>query len=164
MINPTIEAAINDQIKHEFESAYLYLSMSAYFESVNLSGFAHWMRLQYEEETVHAMKLFDYLHDRGGRAVLQAMAQPQSTFNSSLEVFEMALHHEQRVTALINSLYDLAIKENDHATQIHLQWFITEQVEEEKSASDVVEKLKMAGDHPGALFLLNEQLGSRAAE
>ncbi len=122
------------------------------------------MRLQYEEETVHAMKLFDYLHDRGGRAVLQGFEQPQSSFNSSLEVFELALHHEEKVTALINSLYDLAIKENDHATQIHLQWFITEQVEEEKSASDVVEKLKMAGDHPGALFLLNEQLGGRAAE
>jgi ferritin len=164
MINQTIQDALNEQIKHELESAYLYLSMAAYFESVNLQGFAHWMRLQHQEETAHGMKLFNYLNDRGGRVRLQAIAQPQTDFASSLEVFEQALTHEQKVTALINNLYDLAIKHNDHATQIHLQWFITEQVEEEKNAQDVVDKLKMAADHPGALFLLDQQLASRMAE
>jgi ferritin len=164
MINQTIQQALNEQIKHELESAYVYLSMAAYFESINLQGFAHWMRLQHQEETSHAMKLFDYLHDRGGRVLLKAIEQPPVEFDSCMDVFERALAHEQKVTTLINSLYDLAIKENDHATQIHLQWFITEQVEEEKSAAEVVDKLKMAGDHPGALFLLDQQLGGRQAE
>ncbi len=164
MINQTIQDALNEQIKHELESAYLYLSMAAYFESVNLQGFAHWMRLQHQEETAHGMKLFNYLNDRGGRVHLQAIEQPKTDFQSSLEVFEQALAHEKKVTALINNLYDLAIKQNDHATQIHLQWFITEQVEEEKNAQDVVDKLKMAADHPGALFLLAQQLASRMAE
>ncbi len=164
MINQTIQDALNEQIKHELESAYLYLSMAAYFESVSLQGFAHWMRLQHQEETAHGMKLFDYLNDRGGRVILQAIEQPKTDFQSSLEVFEQALAHEKKVTALINNLYDLAIKQNDHATQIHLQWFITEQVEEEKNAQDVVDKLKMAADHPGALFLLDQQLASRMAE
>jgi ferritin len=164
MINETIQDAINDQIKHEFESAYLYLSMSAYFEAVNLQGFAHWMHLQYQEETAHALRLFNYLQDRGGRVRLRAIEQPQTDFSSSLEVFELALNHEKKVTALINNLYDLAKKHSDHATQIHLEWFITEQVEEEKNASDVVEKLRMASDHPGALFLLDQQLAGRAAE
>ncbi|MBA3469421.1 MAG: ferritin [Herpetosiphonaceae bacterium] len=164
MINHTIQDALNEQIKHELESAYLYLSMAAYFESVNLQGFAHWMRLQHQEETAHGMKLFNYLQDRGGRVRLQAIEQPKTDFSSSLEVFEQALKHEQKVTALINGLYDLAIRENDHATQIHLQWFITEQVEEEKNAQDVVDKLKMAADHPGALFLLDQQLASRMGE
>jgi len=164
MINQTIQDALNEQIKHELESAYLYLSMAAYFESVNLQGFAHWMRLQHQEETAHGMKLFNYLNDRGGRVHLQAIEQPKTDFQSSLEVFEQALAHEKKVTALINNLYDLAIKQNDHATQIHLQWFITEQVEEEKNAQDVVDKLKMAADHPGALFLLDQQLASRMAE
>ncbi len=164
MINHTIQDALNEHIKHELESAYLYLSMAAYFESVNLQGFAHWMRLQHQEETAHGMKLFNYLQDRGGRVRLQAIEQPKTDFSSSLEVFEQALKHEQKVTALINGLYDLAIRENDHATQIHLQWFITEQVEEEKNAQDVVDKLKMAADHPGALFLLDQQLASRMGE
>jgi ferritin len=136
--------------------------MSAYFESVNLSGFAQWMRVQNEEERLHAMKLYDHMHDRGGRIVLQALEQPKMDYGSALEVFETALKHEQKVTASINALYTQAQKENDYAAQVMLQWFITEQVEEEKNATQIQDKLRMIGNDPSALFMLDEQLGTRA--
>ncbi len=161
MLSKKLQDAINDQIKHELYSAYLYLSMSAHFEAVNQPGFARWMRLQSQEEASHAMKLFDFIHDRGGRVVLQAIAQPPGEFKSPLEVFQQALEHEQKVTGMIHRLYELAGKENDYATQVMLQWFITEQVEEEKTAGDVVEQLRSIGEQPAALFMLDRQLGAR---
>ena len=161
MLSNAVEKAINDQIKNELYSAYLYLSMSAYLESANLPGMARWMRLQSDEEMAHAMKFFDYVYDRGGRVVLQAIDQPPAEFGSPLDVFEKALAHEQRVTGLINQIYDLAVKENDYPSQIELQWFITEQVEEEKSAGDIVELLKVIGDHGPSVIMVDTQLGAR---
>jgi ferritin len=152
---------MNEQIKNEFYSAYQYLSMAAYCESANLPGFARWMRMQAREEVEHAMKFYDFILDRGSRVLLQAMDQPVADFGSPLEVFEQALEHEQRVTAMINDLYRLAVKENDYASQTFLQWFVTEQVEEEKNAGDVVETLKMIGGKSEALFLLDRELGER---
>lgn len=161
MISTTVQDAVNEQISTEFYSAYVYLGMSAYFESVNLPGCAHWMRLQYHEETAHALKLFDYLHNRQGTVVLQAIKQPAERFASPLEVFETALRHEKHVTAMINKLYALAQKEADYATQVELQWFITEQVEEEKNAGGIVDQLKMIGDNQVALLMLDRQLAAR---
>jgi ferritin len=161
MLSNAVEKAINDQIKNELYSAYLYLSMSAYLESANLPGMARWMRLQSDEEMAHAMKFFDYVYDRGGRVVLQAIDQPPAEFGSPLDVFEKALAHERKVTGLINQIYDLAVKENDYPSQIELQWFITEQVEEEKSAGDIVELLKVIGDHGPSVIMVDNQLGAR---
>ena len=161
MLGKAVEEAMNEQIKNELFSAYQYLSMAAYCESENLPGFAQWMRAQSREETEHAMKFYDFILDRGGRVLLQALDQPVADFGSPLEVFEQALEHEQRVTAMINDLYGLAVKENDYASQTFLQWFVTEQVEEEKNAGDVVETLKMVGDSREALFLLDRELGLR---
>lgn len=164
MLSKTIQDALNEQIKHELYSSHLYLSMSAYCESINLPGFAHWMRMQSEEERGHALKIFDYINDRGGRVTLLSIDQPPSEFESPLHVFEQALEHERKVTALINELYGLAHKENDYATQALLQWFVTEQVEEENTASQIVEELKMVGSQGTALFMLDRQLGSRMPE
>jgi ferritin len=161
MLSKVVEDAINEQIKNELYSAYLYLAMSAHFEVANLPGSAHWMRLQSQEEVEHAMKFFDYVNERGGRVVLQAINQPPAEFKSPLDIFQQALEHEQKVTGMINNLYALAVKENDYPTQVMLQWFIEEQVEEEKSAGDVVEQLKMIGDHIPSLLMLDRQLGAR---
>ena len=161
MLGKTIQDAINEQIKNELYSAYQYLAMAAYCESVNLSGFAHWMRTQSQEETEHAMKFYDFILDRNGRVVLQAIEQPVVEFGSPLEVFERALEYEREVTAMINDLYGLADRENDYASQTFLQWFVTEQVEEEKKAGDVVETLKMIGDKSEALVLLDRELSRR---
>ena len=161
MLGKEIQDAMNEQVKNEFYAAYQYLSMAAYCESENLPGFAHWMRTQAQEETQHAMKFYDFILDRNGRVVLQAVEEPVVEFGSPLEVFERALEHEQRVTAMINDLYGLAVRENDYASQTFLQWFVTEQVEEEKNAGDVVETLKMIGDRSEALFLLDRELGRR---
>jgi ferritin len=163
MISPTIQNAINEQIKHEFYSSYLYLSMSAYFETLSLPGFASWMRVQSQEEHEHAMKFFDFLNDRDGTVELQALDQPPGEFQSPLDVFEQALAHERKVTTLIHRLYEQALKENDYATQTLLQWFITEQVEEEKNASQIVEQLKMTGGDSTALLLLDRELAGRGA-
>ncbi|HEX9374364.1 MAG TPA: ferritin [Roseiflexaceae bacterium] len=162
MISKTMQAAINDQIKHEFYSSFLYLSMSAYFETINLPGCAHWMRAQSQEEQEHALKFFDFLNDRGGSVELQALDQPPSEFQSPLDAFQQALDHERKVTSLIHRLYELALKEGDYATQAHLQWFITEQVEEEKNASQIIEQIKMTGGQASALFMLDRQLAARS--
>ena len=162
MLSNKLEDALNGQSNAEFYSAYLYLAMSAYFQSVNLSGFAHWMRLQAQEELEHAMKFYDYVHERGGRVVLHPVEDPPSKWESPLAAFEQAYRHEQKVTGLINDLYELAEKERDHATKIFLQWFITEQVEEEASASEVVEKLKLLGeDTASGLYILDRELAQR---
>ena len=163
MIGKKIQDAMNEQIKNELYSAYLYLSMAAYCESINLPGCAHWMRMQEQEERLHAFKFFDFIHERGGRVTLRAIDQPPSEFESLLGVFEKTLEHEQKVTAMINDLYALAIQEKDYASQIFLQWFITEQVEEEDSASQIVETLKMIGDKGHALLMLDRELGGRGA-
>jgi len=162
MLKKIVQDALNEQIKAELESAYIYLAMSAYSEAVNLRGFAKWMRAQSREEVGHALKLFDYVNDRGGRVILQAVAQPPVDYQSVLDMMEHTLRHEQKVSALINQLYELALKENDYPTQAHLQWFITEQVEEEKTAQEIVEQLKMIGNHAPALLMLDRQMGQRS--
>lgn len=164
MLSKEIQDAINDQIHHEFHSAYLYLSMCAYMESENFPGFAHWMRLQSTEEVNHAMKLFDYVNDRGGRVTLKGLEQPPANFKSILDTFEQAYEHEKKVTKMIHNLYALATRENDYATQVALQWFITEQVEEEDNAMTVVDRMKIAGTDGAALLFLDRELGSRSAE
>jgi ferritin len=164
MLSKTLQDAMNEQIKNELYSAYLYLSMSAYCEAANLPGFAHWMRMQAQEEEAHAMKFYQFIHDRGGRVVLQAIDQPPVEFPSPLAVFEQTLEHEQKVTAMIHDLYTLAVEEKDYASQAFLQWFVTEQVEEEDSASQILETLKMIGDKGHALLMLDRELGSRGAD
>ena len=164
MLGTAVESAMNEQIGNELFSAYQYLSMAAYCESENLPGFAQWMRTQSREETEHAMKFYDFILERNGRVVLQGIDGPVVDFGSPLEVFEQALEHERKVTAMINDLYGLAVRENDYASQTFLQWFVTEQVEEEKNAGDVVENLKMVGDKSEALFLLDRELGRRRVE
>jgi ferritin len=164
MLSQEIQEAINDQIHHEFHSAYVYLSMSAYLEASNFTGFANWMRMQAKEEVNHAMKLFDYVNDRNGRVTLKTLEQPPANFKSPLNVFEHALEHEKKVTGMIHTLYELAKKENDYATQVALQWFINEQVEEEATATKVVDRLKIAGNDGAALLMLDNEMGSRPAE
>ncbi len=161
MIDSDIQDAINTQIRNEYYSSYLYLSMSAYCEARNFSGFASWLRKQSEEELVHAMKFFDYLTNRGGRVILESIEQPPSEFGTFLEMFEDVLEHEREVTGMINNLYDLAVAKNDHATIVALHWFVEEQVEEEKSAEDVVEQLKIAEDNQAALLILDRELAGR---
>jgi ferritin len=156
-----VQEAVNEQIKHELSSAYVYLSMSAHFEAENLPGFARWMRVQAQEELGHAMRLFDYVNRRGGRVILQAVEQPPHKFSSPLGIFEQALEHETKVTQLIEQLYETAVEHRDYATQVEVQWFITEQVEEEDSAILIVDQLKMAGDNRAALLMLDRQLGAR---
>ena len=161
MISRKITQTLNDQINAELYSAYLYLSMVAYFESVNLAGFAAWMRAQTQEEIMHAMKMYDFVNERGGRVILKAIETPPSEWDSPLAAFEAAYAHEQIVTGRINDLVNLAVEEKDHATNSFLQWFVNEQVEEETSADNVVRNLKMAQDAPGALFMLDRELGQR---
>ena len=163
MINKTVQDAINEQIKNELYSAYLYLSMAAYFESLNLSGFTNWMKVQASEEQAHAMKFFEYVFERGGRVQLKAIDQPPFEWKTSLEVFEQVLEHEQKVTGMIHSLYALALKENDYASQIMLQWFISEQVEEELNAATIIEQLKRINAHETAILMLDHDLGKRSA-
>ena len=161
MISKKLEEAINDQINAEFYSAYLYLSMAAYFDDMNLKGFANWTRVQAQEETYHALKFFDYLAERGGRAILQAIKEPPNKWESPLDVFEEIYKHECYVTERINNLVKLAKEKNDNAAEIFLQWYVTEQVEEEASANEIVKKLKLIGDNPNALLLLDSQLATR---
>lgn len=160
-MNETIQAALNEQIKSELYSSYFYLSASGYLESINLSGFARWMRLQYQEEVTHAMKIFDFMLDRGSRPILQAIEKPPDTFQSPLDAFTQALQHERCVTAAIHRLYALAVQEKDYPAQVLLQWFIAEQVEEEKSVSKIAEELKMAGNNSSTLLLLNSTVGAQ---
>jgi ferritin len=164
MPSKKLEQAINEQIQRELYSSYLYLAMAVYCEEINLDGFAHWMLSQSEEERGHSMRLFNYLHSRGGRVVLQAIPQPPSKFKSPKKMFEEVLKSEQSVTKEIHKLYVLAKKESDHATEVELQWFIQEQVEEEKTAQDILAKLAMVGDQPAALLMMDRSLGSRGQQ
>ncbi len=164
LINKTVQDAFNEQIKNELYSAYLYLSMAAYFELINLSGFSNWMKVQAAEEQEHAMKFYEYVFERGGRVQLKAIDQPPAEWKSPMDAFQEVLAHEQKVTAMIYNLYAVALKENDYASQIMLQWFITEQVEEEKNAAAIIEQLKMITAHETAILMLDHDLGKRSAD
>ncbi len=161
MISKKIEETLNKQVNAEMYSAYMYLSMEAYFKSQNLNGFAKWMRAQTQEEMMHAMKIYDFVNERGGKITLKTIEGPPTQWESPLAVFEAVYTHEQKVTGLINGLVDLAIKEKDHATNTFLQWFVNEQVEEEASADAVVQQLKMMEDAPGGMFMFDRELGQR---
>lgn len=162
-MNPRIEEAINEQINAELYSAYLYLSMSSWFDSAGLKGFANWERIQAMEERDHAMKFFDYIAARGGRAVMKAIEAPPASWESPQQAFETQLAHELTVTSLINNLVDLAIAEKDHATVNFLQWFVSEQVEEEENARDIRDQLSMISQEKGAglLYMLDREMGAR---
>jgi ferritin len=164
MLSNTMLTAMNEQVKHELYSAYLYLSMAAHYEAANLGGFASWMRIQAAEEQEHAMKFFDQILDRGGKVALQAIEQPPVEFTTPLAIFEKVQAHEQQVTALIHKLYAQAVKEGDYASQVFLNWFVSEQVEEEKNASTILETLKLIGDKSNAIYQLDHQLGKRGAD
>jgi ferritin len=164
MLSQKLQDAINEQIKNELYSAYLYLSMAAYSEGESLPGFANWMRLQAQEEVSHAMKFFDFVNERGGRVVLHGIDQPPAEFESPIDLFERTLEHERKVTGMIHQLYGLALEENDYPTQVMLHWFIEEQVEEEDSASQILGTLERIGDKGHALVMLDRELGRRAAD
>ncbi len=162
MLTKAVLEALNHQIKLEFSSAYTYLAMSAHCESAKLPGFAKWLRVQWEEEIGHAMKLFSYVHERNGEVRLQSIEKPAGRWQSPVDVFDHVLSHEQKVTASIHRLYEVATKEKDYATQVLLQWFIKEQVEEEKNATEIIELMKLAGASGPSLLMLDRQLGTRA--
>ena len=160
-LSKTMQDALNEQIKEELASAYIYLSMAAYCESINLPGFANWMQVQCNEEMEHAMKFYGYIHERGGRVVLQAIGQPPVEFDGPLAVFEETLAHEQYITGRIHKLYGMAVEEKDYASVGLLQWFVDEQVEEESSATEILELLKRVGEKGQGLIMLDRQLAQR---
>lgn len=161
MISAKMQDAINSQIQHEFYSAYLYLSMSGYFEGLNLTGFAKWLRVQSAEEQAHALKFYDYSFERGGKVELKALDKPPVAWGSPLQAFMEVLAHEQKVTSLIYKLYEVALAEKDYAAQVLLQWFISEQVEEEKNAAEIIAGLERIEAHDTAVLMLDHQLGKR---
>ena len=164
MIGKPMQDAMNEQINKELFSSYLYLSMAAYFEDKNLPGFANWMRIQADEERGHAMKFYDFILERGGRVLLKAIDAPKTDWTSSLEVAEEVAAHEAKVTASINALYELALKEKDYPAQVMLQWFISEQVEEEKNAAEIVANLKLIDARGTAVLMLDHRLAKRGGE
>lgn len=161
MISEKMNAAFNRQIKDEMYSSNLYLSMVTYFEGLGLKGFANWMRIQVQEETAHAMGLFDYLITRDGNVVLQALDQPPHEWASPLDCFDEVYKHEQLVTSLINGLIDVAEEEKDRAAISFLQWYIKEQVEEEANCSEICQKLRLINNNPNALLLLDQEMATR---
>ncbi len=163
MLKKEMEKALNGQLNAELYSSYLYLSMASYFESISMVGFANWMKVQAQEEMAHGMKFYDYIIERGGRVLLSPIEGPQTEWSSPMDVFEHVYKHEQKVTSLIHALVELAMKEKDHATNSFLKWFIDEQVEEESSADAIVQKLKLAENSPGGLFMLDNELGKRVS-
>jgi ferritin len=161
MLNPKMEERLNKHMNAEFYASYLYLSMSAYFAHEGLGGFARWLKLQSEEETGHAMRFYGYINEQNGRVVLHAIEKPTHDFKNYVEVFENILGHEQKVTRQINELMELAIDLKDHATQVFLQWFVTEQVEEEDMAGDALQKVQMVQDHGPGILALDREFGAR---
>ena len=161
MLSEKMQTALNNQMNAEMYSSYLYLSMNAYFKSINLEGFANWMLAQAQEELMHAMKFYDFINQRGGRVTLAQIEAPPVEWTAPLVVFEDTLKHEQKVTGLINDLVEVASAEHDHATQIFLQWFVSEQVEEEDSVNGVLEQIKLLGDAQGGLFMIDRELAKR---
>lgn len=162
-LSAAMQQAMNDQIRKEFSAAYLYLSMSAHFSQRNFDGFARWMRMQAVEELKHAMKIVDYVEDRGGRVLLQAVEAPPAEWPTPLAVFEHAMQHEALVSSGIHALVTMAGSEKDYATQVMLQWFVTEQVEEEKTSTHLVETLRLIGDNASGLYMLDRELGQRGS-
>jgi ferritin len=156
-----MQKAINDQINFELYSSYIYLSMSSYLKSLNLNGFANWMEIQVQEEVFHAMKMYNFLHERGGSVEFQEVPKPKKEWDSPLAAFQNALEHEKIVTGRINDLVDLALELRDHATNAHLQWFISEQVEEESNVLGIVQQIKLSEGSPNGLFMLDRELGQR---
>ena len=163
MLKPTIEKALNDQINMEFYSSYIYLSMAAWFNDQSYPGFANWMEMQSQEELEHGMKLFNYVHDRGGKIVLQAIDQPKSEWASTLEAFTDSYNHECKVSRSIDEIVTLARNESDHSTDNFLQWFVAEQVEEEATVDQLVQQLKHIQDAPAAIYMLDRELATRKA-
>ncbi|WP_136513213.1 ferritin [Geomonas edaphica] len=161
MLTEKLCHALNNQLNNELYSAYLYLSMSSYAGSIGLKGSANWFMVQYQEEMVHAMKFYNYINSRGEHVKLQAIAAPPAEFKSLLDMFEQTLKHELSITASINDLTDLALAEKDHATNIFLQWFVTEQIEEEENDRDIIGKLKLIGDNGQGLLMLDNELAAR---
>jgi ferritin len=162
MLHKKMAQALNTQINKEMYSAYLYMSMSAYSGSIGLKGFANWFMVQYHEEMFHAMKLYEYIQRQGEEVVLKQIESPPGKFDSTLDMFEKTLAHEQYITQSINDLMELAISKKDHATQIFLEWYVTEQVEEEENDNDIIAQLKLVGDNPQALMMLDRELAARA--
>lgn len=161
MLNEKVHQAINEQINAELYSAYLYQSMMAHFDAMGLSGFANWMRIQSMEETLHAYKFYDYIIERGEKVTLKTIEGPQTEWETPLAAFENVLQHEQKVTSLINNIMDIALDVRDHASSSFLQWFIDEQVEEEATAEGLVQKLRLVGDNPQALLMMDKDLAAR---
>lgn len=164
MISEKLEQALNKHMSEELFSAYLYFAMSAYFQTVSLDGFGNWMRCQALEELSHTSKFYGFIIERGGKPELMKIEAPKSSWESPLNVFEEALAHEEKITSLINGLVDIAAEEKDHATGIFLQWFVTEQVEEEATAGKIVDQLKLLESHPGGVYMLDKELSSRTAD
>ena len=163
MISEKMNSALNEQVTKEIYSAYLYMSMSSYSNSIGLKGFANWFMVQYHEEMFHAMKLYEYIHSQAGNVVLQAIDAPPPAFEGPLDMMTRTLAHEQKVTRSINELMEIAIGEKDHATRIFLQWYVTEQVEEEENDNDIIDQLKLIKDNPQGLLMLDRELAQRAA-
>lgn len=160
-ISDTITAAINDQIKAEFDSAYIYLAMAAYFENEGLSGMAHWMNKQYNEEIEHAEKFIKYLYERGARVIIPDIAKPKDSYSDAIEAFKTSYAHEQYVTSRIYKLVDLAISEKDYATQSMLKWFVDEQLEEEDNTGSIVSKLEFLGNDKHGIYIVDRELAAR---
>jgi ferritin len=164
MINKTMQDAINEQINKEMYSSYLYLAMAAHFEAATLPGFGHWMRIQAGEEQEHAMKLYDHLLERGGTVELKAIAAPPGTWSGTLDIAREVLNHEEQVTASIHALYETALAEKDYAAQVLLHWFINEQVEEERNASEIVRQLQRVEARETAVLMLDHRLSKRGGD
>lgn len=161
MISKKMTDALNEQVNKEMYSAYLYMAMSAYAAEIGLKGFANWFMVQYHEEMFHAMKIYEYIQRQGEPAVLEAIAKPPQQFESALDMFNQTLAHEQYITQSINDLMELAVGQKDHATQIFLHWYVTEQVEEEENDNDIIARLKLIGDNPHGLLMLDRELAGR---
>lgn len=161
MLSKTVCTALNKQMNTELFSAYLYLNMSAAANEMGFKGVANWFNVQYQEEMVHFMKFYGYINSQGEQAIVDTMAKPASSFSSLLNFFQETLKHEQFITKCINELTELAVKEKDHATQIFLQWFVTEQIEEEENDREIIGKLKLIGDNGYGLLMLDKELGVR---
>jgi ferritin len=161
MISKNMTENLNHQINRELYSSYLYLSMAAYATSIGLRGFANWFNVQVKEELTHAEKIYNYVNQQGGRVLLEAIEQPTQDFSSAVDLFKQTLNHENKVTKMINSLVNLANKENDHATEAFLQWFVTEQVEEEANAVEILQKLELVGKDGEGLLMIDRQLAAR---
>ncbi len=164
MISPKMQNALNTQINLEQFSAQLYLAMSAHCDAASFKGFAHWLRVQALEETAHAAKLIDFLLDRNGKLELKPIAAPPTDFGGVIQVFEKTLEHEKGITASINALFELARTEKDYASEITLQWYVTEQVEEEANIGQIVDQLRAVGDQGGGIWYLDSKMGKRAAK